>query len=113
MPFVFKLLQAKAVTAANETLYEVGVTQNPLATSSIVRNVRIFNTAGSNAIVSLSIKASSGAQEVSVAKSVTVSSSAQYIFRSSLALQKNASILISTSASTIALEAVICGVERI
>jgi hypothetical protein len=112
MPFAFKLLQSKNVTATTDTLYKVGTTKDLNATSAIVSNVRVYNKAGTAATISLSVQSSAGAV-TAFAKSVVVTSTAQYIFNfPELTLNKDALISISTSA-TPNLDCVVCGVERV
>ena len=112
MPFAFKLLQSKNVSLTFDTLYKVGTTKDPNATSAIVSNIRVFNKAGASATISLIVQSSAGAS-TAFAKSVVVSSSAQYIYNTSeLALNKDALISISSTASP-NLDCVVCGVERV
>ncbi|HAM71145.1 MAG TPA: hypothetical protein DCM86_05835 [Verrucomicrobiales bacterium] len=112
MPFAFKLLQAKNVNATSDTLYKVGTTKDPNAVSAIVSNVRIYNKGASSATISLIVQSSAGAPTV-FAKGLVIGASSQYIFNTSeLALNKDALISITTSASP-NLDCVLCGVERL
>ena len=112
MPIAFKLLQSQSISTAFATLYKVGTTKDPNAGSAIVSNVRLYNR-GSNLTVSLMVLASDSATPVTFARSILISSNAQYIYNTSeLALNKNASITVSCSAAP-NLDVVICGVERV
>ena len=112
MPFAFKLLQSKNVSLTFDTLYKVGTTKDPNAVSAIVSNIRVYNKAGAAATISLIVQSSTGST-TGFAKSVVVSSNAQYIFNTpELTLNKDALISISTTASP-NLDCVVCGVERV